>query len=87
MNTFLSWLANDPQAYLTLGIILLLAGILSILLRVLKSDSKSFADYLLLWPIVIAQHKKTATKNSNKFLAWGLLVMVLLVVGNMVFLR
>ncbi len=87
MNSFSSWLANDPHAYQVLGSILFLAGIAYLFFRVLKGGTKNFADYLLLWPILIEQHKKTATKSSNKFVAWGLLVMVLLVVGRLVILR
>jgi hypothetical protein len=52
-----------------------------------KENNKSFIDYLLIWPIVIEQHKKSATKNSNKFIVWGKLMIVMLVVGRMVFLN
>ncbi|MFZ6875893.1 hypothetical protein ACO0LF_27805 [Undibacterium sp. Di27W] len=87
MDTLLSWLANNPYAYHVTGFLLLLTGIAFLFFRILKSDNKSIADYILLWPLVIEQHKKTATKNSNKFVAWGLLVMVMLVLGSVVFLN
>ncbi|MFZ6779895.1 hypothetical protein ACO0LD_23930 [Undibacterium sp. Ji83W] len=94
MQTFLSWLSTYPYAYNIVGFAFVLVGFILVFFRVSrvlkggnKGDNKSFIDYLLIWPIVIEQHKKTATKNSNKFIVWGLLVMVMLVVGDIVFLK
>lgn len=90
MQTFLSWLSTYPYAYNVVGFAFVLAGFILVFYRVslvLNGEKKSFIDYLLIWPIVIEQHKKTATINSNKFIVWGLLVMVMLVVGDIVFLK
>ncbi|BBB62605.1 hypothetical protein UNDKW_4332 [Undibacterium sp. KW1] len=94
MQSFLSWLSTYPYAYNVVGIFLLLPGFTLVFYRVSrvlkggeKGNNKSFIDYLLIWPIVIEHHKKSATKKSNKFIAWGLLAMVMLVVGRMVFLN
>jgi hypothetical protein len=47
------------------------------------SGKKSIWSYLLIWPVIIDQHKNKATKNSNRFIAAGVIIMALLILVSM----
>jgi Na+/melibiose symporter-like transporter len=74
------WISR--YSYLLLGIIsFLFAGIFVyfVVNRRNKNGKRSVFDYLLVWPLLIEQHQKKATKSSKNFILGSLIIMALII--------
>lgn len=79
------WLLR--YSYLVVGIVILLFGILAAYFAVRRSSSnvkRPVQDYILLWPLLFDAQQRPARKLINLIII-GLIIMVLLVVGSIVF--
>lgn len=69
-------------SYLLLGCAFALIGPVLIYIYIKwkkPAGNRSIFEYILVWPILIDQHKK-AKKGSNKFIFIGAIIMILLIV-------
>lgn len=56
-------------------------------LRRKDREKRSLLDYIFLWPLLLEQHKAKASKNSNRFIVIGLIIMALLVTMDMLIIH
>jgi uncharacterized membrane protein YhaH (DUF805 family) len=79
----------DDYLYLSFGVLMLLMSIVfiySVFRRDMHDGKQPIWNYLLLWPLLIEQHKRKASQESNRFIFSGLIIMVILVVIDLLFL-
>lgn len=76
----------DKHSYLLLGVLAAIATVIAIYLSGKLRDRtgrRSIFDYLLIWPLLLDQHKRRATSKSNKFVISGLIIMFVIVIISM----
>ena len=79
----------DDYLYLSLGILVTLMSIVfvySVIRRNMHDEKQSIWNYFLLWPFLVEQHRKKASKGSNRFVVFGLIIMLILIMMDLLFL-
>jgi hypothetical protein len=67
------------------AIVVLIGAVYILLKRFERTGKRSLFDYLLIWPLVIEDHKRKSTKSSTKTIVIGVIIMVLLIMVDYIF--